>query len=192
MIDTFYLHLEFINKKCEWSINLPFLCTRCGACCLLDDFLTAGEINAKLEDQPEVHAKIKALFEELGTMWAADEAKYDDYIAQTPCPFLVNNTCAIYEIRPDGCRLFPKTLFGMETQDCSPLARFRKQRATLIKGRAHKETYHFTGSTKNDETITTAKFSEKQYQGCITKLRQAGMTENELNLFNYFNIKNKK
>ena len=63
-------------------------------------FLTAGEVTAKPDEHPEVHAKVKALFEELGKMWEADEAKYDEYVAHTPCPFLVNNTCAIYEVRP--------------------------------------------------------------------------------------------
>ena len=84
MVETFYLHLEFKNKKGGWSINLPFLCSKCGVCCTLDDFLTAGEITAKPEEHPEVHAKIKALFEVLGKMWEEDEAKYDQYIHAKP------------------------------------------------------------------------------------------------------------
>ena len=192
MIETFYLHLEFENKKGDWSVNLPFLCTKCGACCLLEDFLCAGEINVKAEELPEVRAKIKALFEELGKMWEADPAKCDDYCAHTPCPFLFNNGCTIYEIRPIGCRLFPKTTFGMQSQDCQPLGRFKKQHNALTKGRAHKETYHFTVSHNIDQTIINAKFTEEQYQGCIAKLRQTGITEDELILFNYFNAKTKK
>ena len=132
IIDTFYLHLEFANKKCKWSINLPFLCTKCGVCCLLEDFLTAGEITDTLEQHPDVHAKNKELFEELGRRWETDHAKYDQYIASTPCPFLTNNTCSIYDIRPVGCRLFPNTAFGMLTKDCPALTRFKKLRAALI------------------------------------------------------------
>ena len=192
MIETFYLHLQFSNKKSKWSINLPFLCTKCGVCCLLEDFLNAGEISAKPEEQPEVHRKIKTLFEEIGKMWEADETKYDDFIAHAPCPFLVSNFCSIYEIRPVGCRLFPKTAFGMQTQDCPPLIRFKKQRSALIKGRCHKESYLFIGSVKSDEAIKPAKFTEIQYQTCTYRLRQAGITEDELNLFNDFNTKNKK
>jgi Fe-S-cluster containining protein len=195
VIDTFYLHLEFSGKSGGWSINLPFLCTKCGACCTLEDFLTAGEINGKPDEYPEVHAKIKALFEELGKMWEANEAKYDDYTVQTPCPFLINNACSIYEIRPDGCRLFPKTAFGMQTQNCPPLTRFKKQRNALKKGKNHKETYHFIGtipgSTKSDESIKLTKFSEKQYRVCVAKLHQVGMTDEELAFFNYFNEKKK-
>ena len=191
MVDTFYLHLEFTGKNGDWSINLPFLCNKCGVCCTLDDFLTAGEISGKHEEHPEVHAKMKALSEELGRMFEEDEEKYDDYIMHTPCPFLVDNACSIYEIRPDGCRLFPKTAFGMLTQDCEPLTRFKQMRAALKKGRANKETYHFTGAsqdtTASTEPIKPTKFTQKQYQTCITKLRQASITDDELALFNYFN-----
>ena len=128
-------------------------------------------------------------------MWEADEAKYDNYIMHTPCQFLVNNACSIYEIRPDGCRLFPKTVFGMLTEDCEPLTRFKKIRAALKKGRLNTETYHFTGesqgTTERTEPIKPAKFTEKQYQTCITKLRQTGITDDELALFNYFNEQKK-
>ena len=184
MVDTFYLHLEFKAKEGDWSINLPFLCNKCGVCCTLDDFLTAGEIGGKPEEHPKVDAKMQALKEELGKMFEADETKYDEYIMHTPCPFKVNNSCSIYEIRPDGCRLFPKTAFGMQTQDCEPLNRFKKQRVALKKGRASKETYHFTDAT---QPLKPAKFTEKQYQNCIAKLRGAGITDEELALFNYFN-----
>ena len=191
MIDTFYLHLEFTNKSSGWSINLPFLCTKCGVCCTLDDFLTAGEINGDAEEYPEAHAKMKALSEELGKIWEANEAKYEAYVMLKPCPFLVNKVCSIYEIRPDGCRLFPKTAFGMQTQDCEALTRFKKQRIALRKGKTAKETYQFN-KTPSDDAITPSKFTEKQYQSCIAQLRQAGVTYDELTLFNYFNGKKKK
>jgi Fe-S-cluster containining protein len=195
MVDTFYLHFEFMGKKGGWSINLPFLCSKCGVCCTLEDFLTAGEINAKPQERPEVHAKMKALSEELGKMWEADEAKYDEYTMHTPCPFLAEKACSIYEIRPDGCRLFPKTAFGMLTEDCPALNRFKRMRTALKKGKTNKETYHFTGKTmgsaKCDEPIKPAKFTQKQYQTCIIKLREAGMTDDELALFNYFNSQKK-
>lgn len=190
MIDTFYLHLDFTNKKGRWSLNLPFLCNKCGVCCILEDFLTAGEITAKPKELPQVYAKNKALFDELGKMWKASEAKYETYIAHTPCPFLINNDCSIYEVRPVGCRLFPNTKFGILTEDCMPLNRFKKQRLALKKGKTAKETYHFTGSS--DEFITSPKFTEKQYLASITKLRKAGITDEELNLFNDFNGKIKK
>ena len=186
MVDTFYLHMEFKNKAGGWSVNLPFLCSKCGVCCTLDDFLTAGEINVKPNEHLEVHAKMNVLSEELGRMFETDEAEYDNYITHTPCPFLVDKFCSIYEIRPDGCRLFPNTLFGMLTQDCEALDRFKKHRVALKKGRTAKETYHFT-----DATIKPTKYTEKQLQAFIIKLCQEGITEEELALFKSLNGQNK-
>jgi Fe-S-cluster containining protein len=192
MACTLYLHIEFASKT-PWSINLPFQCTKCGNCCKLEDFLSAGKLNAKPEEHLEVHAKVKALFEELGTMWAADEAKYDQYVMTNPCPFLTDKTCAIYEIRPDGCKLFPNTTFGMQSTDCQPLNRFKKMRAALKKGRLTKETYYFTEETSGTaKPVTPARFTEKQYHICIARLRKAGIIKEELSFFSWFNEQNKK
>jgi len=189
MTDTFYLHLEFLGKYGGWSVDLPFLCSKCGVCCTFDDFLTAGEINSKPPKHPEIHAKLKVLFEELGMIFEEDEAKYDWYITHHACPFLVENSCSIYEIRPEGCRQFPNTTFGMLTQDCDALNRFKRQRIALRKGRKAKETYHFTSQAQ--EIFTPALLTEKQYQICITKLCQAGITGEELALFKIFNRQKK-
>jgi Fe-S-cluster containining protein len=189
MVDTFYLHLEFADKYGGWSLDLPFLCSKCGVCCTLDDFLTAGEITSKLQDHPEVQAKLKGLFDFLGVIFEEDEAKYDQYITHNSCPFKVEKTCSIYEIRPEGCKQFPNTKFGMQTQDCEALNRFKRQRTALRKGRKTKETYHFT--SKDKKIIKPAKLNEKQYQICITKLCQAGITNEELALFKSFNKQNK-
>jgi Fe-S-cluster containining protein len=183
MVDTFYVHLEFRAKSGKWSINLPFLCNRCGVCCTLDDFLTAGKVKINPFENPKLHAKLLDLYDELGKRWEADEAKYDSFIVNTPCPFLVNNTCSIYEVRPEGCRQYPNTLFGMQTKDCEPLNRFKKQLAALKRGRTAKETYYFS------ETIKLVMFSEEQFQKCLTKLRKAGITDGELALFCAFNAR---
>lgn len=194
MFETFYLHLEYTNKKGSWSINLPFLCNKCGICCTLEDFLIAGEINAKPEEYPQVHEKVRVLFDALGRIFEEGESKYDKYIMQNPCPFLIDKSCSIYEIRPDGCKLYPKTAFGMHSQDCESLNRFKKMRAALKKGQTSSETYYFTckapNSAKYRESVKLSKFTEKQYKTCINKLRKAGMTDDELALFNFFNSPN--
>jgi hypothetical protein len=68
-------------------------------------------------------------------------------------------------------------------------------RAALKKGRTAKESYHFAGKTsgtaERNEPIKPSKYTEKQIQTCITKLRQAGMTNDEITLFNNFNEQNK-
>ena len=190
MVETFYLHLEF-KAKTAWSINLPFLCTKCGKCCTLDDFLTAGKVGGTPQEHPETHVKAKAVYEELGAMWAANETNYDQYITHTQCLFLQNNSCSIYEVRPEGCRQFPNTTFGMQSQDCPALTRFKKMCSALKKGRITKEKFYFvgkaTGLTECGEPIKPATFTEKQYQTCLARLHKSGITEEELILFNCFN-----
>ncbi len=187
MVETFYVHLEFTGKngKASWSINLPFLCVKCGVCCTLENFLTAGKINDPKNTCPEAHSKFKALTEELGKLFEQDETKYDQHIINNPCPYLQNNACTIYEIRPDGCRLYPHTKFGMDSLDCEPLTRFKKQKSTLKKGRHCKEIYCRTGTGQSGhaEPIKSAKHTEKQYKACIAKLHQVSVTDDELTLF---------
>ncbi len=184
MVETCYAHLAFKSKSGEWSINLPFLCTKCGVCCTLDDFLTAGKVKINPLENPQLNARLKELYDDLGKRWEADEAKYDRFITQTPCPFLTDKTCSIYEVRPEGCRQFPNTPFGMQTQECEALTSFKKQCASLCRGRTAKKSYHFTS-----EPTKHSKLSEKQYQKCVTKLYKAGITEEELALFKTLNNK---
>ncbi len=181
MIETVYAHLEFKAKNGKWSINLPFLCNKCGVCCTLDDFLIAGKIKTEPKN-PDAQAKADALYEELGTLWEADPEKYEHRITHTPCPFLSGNTCSIYEIRPDGCRQYPNTLFGMQTIDCEPLNRFKTQLAALKKGKATEKTLHFT-----TQPIRQAQFTARQYRNCVATLQKAGITKEELTLFYQIN-----
>jgi Fe-S-cluster containining protein len=190
MIETFYVHLKF-PAKVPWSVNLPFVCSKCGVCCTLEGFLTAGKITAAPDQHAGVHAQIRVLFDQLGKLWEEDETKYDQYIQHTPCPFKINNTCAIYEIRPLGCRMFPKTMFGMQSTDCPALIRFKKQRTVLVRGRRYTETYHRTvslGQTAS-EPLKTVHLSETQYQNCLAKLRTTGTTDADLAVFGWFNQK---
>jgi len=182
MLESFYVHLEFPSKVGSWSINLPFLCTKCGVCCSLDDFLTAGEIRGSLDIDREVYAKFKALTEELGELFKKDEDEYEYYVTHVRCPFQMGNLCSIYAIRPEGCRQFPNTPFGMLSEDCKALDRFKKQLLSLKRGRVFKETGHFTS-----DLIVPTVFSKKQYVACLDKLRRVGLTEEELAFFNALN-----
>jgi len=175
MTATFYAHIEF-KAPSNWSVNLAFLCSKCGVCCTLDDFLTAGPL--KTNPQNPQRLKAQTLYEELGKRWETNPAKYDHYITHTPCPFLVDQICSIYEIRPKGCRQFPNTPFGMQTQDCQALNRFKKQLQTLKKGQTTKVTYHFI-----EQTLIPIQLTEKQYQHCIVNLQKTDITQDELTLF---------
>jgi Fe-S-cluster containining protein len=182
MMETVYVHMQFLSRTGVWSINLPFVCTKCGVCCTLDDFLTAGQVKAKREEIPEIDAKLREIYDYLETLLEGGEEKYDQYVTSTRCPFQTEKLCTIYAIRPDGCRQFPNTPFGMLSEDCEALDRFKKQIATLSRGRAVKKAFYFT-----KDPIKPSKLTEKQYQICVAKLRQVGVTEEELKLMDTLN-----
>ncbi|WP_343378011.1 YkgJ family cysteine cluster protein [Candidatus Bathycorpusculum sp.] len=182
MLETFYVHLVFQNRVGSWSVNLPFLCDMCGVCCSLEDFLTAGKIHGSSDVDCDVYAKFDALKEELGVLFERGEEEYERYVAGVKCPFQRGNVCSIYSIRPDGCRQFPNTPFGMLSEDCAALDRFKKQRLALKRGFVVKETGHFTV-----DSLLSVKFSDVQYTRCVEKLCKVGVTEQELRLFNMLN-----
>lgn len=184
MVETFYVHIKFKTKKDSWSINLPFLCSKCSKCCTLDDFLTAGEIKIKSGENLEITKKVQELYNKLSKIWEADEDQYDNYITHTACPFLQNKSCTIYEYRPGGCRQFPNTPFGFQTKDCEALNRFKKQFFALKKGRCVKVKYYFMNT---QESFKIAKITAQQYQNCMIKLRKAGITMDEYSLFQVVN-----
>jgi Fe-S-cluster containining protein len=182
MPETVYLHLAFKTKSGESSINLPFVCDKCGICCKIDDFLTAGPAKVNATENLQLYRQLQDIYEEMGRHWETDPEEYDQYITHTPCPFLKDKMCSIYPYRPDGCRQFPNTPFGMLSTDCTALDRFKKQQAALCRGRIIKKALHFT-----DKPIKNSKLTEKQYQACITKLKKAGITKDESALFAEFN-----
>jgi Fe-S-cluster containining protein len=161
---------------------LPFLCNKCGICCTLEDFLNAGEIQGSPESDSGVYAKFKALTVELGRLFERDEKLYEQHIAGARCPFQKGSICSIYAIRPKGCSQFPNTPFGMLSEDCKALDRFKKQKSILKRGRAVEETGYFT-----EDIIVPVSFSKKQYDACMDKLLKAGITEEERLLFNRLN-----
>lgn len=187
MDETVYLHLTFKNRSDKWSINLPFLCTKCGICCKLDDFLTAGPVKATAEEQPQIHAKLQALYDELAVLLEKGEEEYDRCVMHTACPFLRDKLCSIYPIRPEGCRRFPDTAFAMLSEDCEALTRFKKQRNALKQGK--KEEENFCSST---QPIKSANLSTRQFNKYIAKLRRVGITEEELALFKALNADQKE
>lgn len=182
MVETTYLHIQFKNKNGGWSVNLPFVCDKCGVCCKIDDFLTAGPAKVSATENPQLYHQLQSIYEEMGKRWETNPEEYDQYITHTPCRFLKDKKCSIYPYRPDGCRQFPNTPFGLLSEDCAALDRFKKQQAALCRGRAAKKTFHFT-----DKPIKNSELTEKQYQTCITKLQRAGITKDELTFFAQFN-----
>jgi len=182
MNETAYLHIKFKDKSGEWSINLPFVCDKCGVCCKLDDFLTAGPAKVTPQSNPQLHRRITTIYEEMGKRWKANAEEYDHYITHTPCPFLEDKMCSIYQNRPEGCRQFPNTPFGMLSQDCAALERFKAQSAALCRGRRADKSFNFT-----EDGVLKSQFTEKQYKKCLDQLNKAGITKEELALFAQLN-----
>jgi Fe-S-cluster containining protein len=181
-VETYYVHLKFQAKTGSWSVNLPFVCDKCGVCCTLEDFLVAGEIQGSPEVNSKVYAEFKNLTVELGKLFEQDEKLYEQHIANSMCPFQIGSVCSIYAIRPKGCSQFPNTVFGMLSKDCRALDRFKKQKSALKKGRIVKEVGHFTV-----DKIKSVAFSKRQYDACVGKLLKVGITEEEMALFNVLN-----
>ena len=99
-----------------------FTCQRCGRCCekiglpydpsrvsMMAEFLKIPE--------EELITRYYGLLLPEGTSWISDDRK------RTPCPFLeregAGSRCAIYPVRPEGCRAFPvETRLGTGGVDC--------------------------------------------------------------------------
>jgi len=81
----------------------------------------------------------------------------------------------------------------MQSRDCEALDRFKKQCIALKRGRNTTITFHFTDpkfdSSTASKTVKPAVYTDKQYQICIVKLHNAGITADELVLFNSINGK---
>ena len=79
-----------------------FECLRCGKCCSgatgqKGIVLSPSEIDRIAEGLGMSVGKVKRLVRKEGGL----------RILHTPCPFLGDGECTIYEHRPDGCRGFP-------------------------------------------------------------------------------------
>lgn len=188
-IDTFYYHYKIGFPK-AWSVNLPFLCVRCGNCCTLDCVLGAGPFlvgNPSKEQIKELDKKLNQYIEEYDRIVREDKGKLNAYLINTKCPFFrPDNSCEIYAYRPLGCQLFPKTDFGMDSEEgfCESLDRFKSLRKALLnRHREHIDNCFFIVK----DGIKPVKMTKKQYDTCVTKLIKAGMTHDELVLFSQLN-----
>jgi len=103
----------------RWKL---FQCQRCGKCCdeigLPYDGQRLHEIASFLNlTNDEVIEKYYGRFTKDRKHWISEDRK------RTPCPFITTNgnrrACAIYLVRPHGCRCYPfETDFGCQGVDC--------------------------------------------------------------------------
>ena len=153
-------------------------------------FLDCRRNHRQTQEHLEVHAKVKALFEALGKMWEADEAKYDQYIQHNSMP--VSGRQVLLYLRNSTRRL--PTLPQNHIWHANPRLRTPQQiqKATQRpKKRQNRQRNLPLYRNANQEPLKPSKFTEKQCQTCLTKLRQAGITDDELALFKQINGENK-
>lgn len=103
----------------RWDL---FQCQRCGKCCteigLPYDPKSIFEIAKFLNlEVGQVIDKYYGRIIEYGKSWESDDHK------RRPCPFISGDSdrklCAIYSVRPSGCRLYPfDTDLGRADVDC--------------------------------------------------------------------------
>ena len=107
----------------EWSTRFSFVCTKnCAACCTQNVTMTAveGEVIHRLIRE---NGREGWLAEKLQAKWATVRPRMttNDFAGaclqgadvhpeecgnMSPCPFLENGCCQIYEVRPFSCRCF--------------------------------------------------------------------------------------
>jgi Fe-S-cluster containining protein len=108
-----YERLKIHTKQGSVTINIPFVCQKCGKCC--------REIGFPIGWQSfrEIARFLKIPMEELLVYIKLNELK--------PCPFLKNDLCSIYPVRPGGCKLFPLLVeFKDQGIGCPGLKRIRE------------------------------------------------------------------
>ncbi len=110
----------------DWAQNISFACKKgCDTCCTQN--VTITEVEASLILNKIIAEKKEVWFAEklqIPTNISAPAVTTNEYAAACfnskeidvdtntnfePCPFLENNTCTIYEVRPFACRCFAST-----------------------------------------------------------------------------------
>ena len=99
-----------------------FKCQQCGKCC--EEIGLAYDPYSLKEIANYLKISINELIETYYGKFTTDGKYFEpDDNKRTPCPFLKSEEsmkfCAIYPVRPEGCRLYPlETDFGRDGVDC--------------------------------------------------------------------------
>ncbi|MFC2000514.1 YkgJ family cysteine cluster protein [Chloroflexota bacterium] len=108
--------LQLCYRRGDWDILIPFHCHRCGRCCQVIGFPLERETVLKTAEG------LGMSLEDFLTRYVGDIDGTTLVISRpkAPCHFLSDdNTCAIYDVRPNGCRSYPLTTTGGKCEvDC--------------------------------------------------------------------------
>ena len=87
-----------LNKEVSGKID----CQSCGHCCRVMHPILNKEDTKRLASHLSIASE---MFEREYLM--KDEEEEGPTFRATPCPFLSENTCSVYTVRPEDCRSFP-------------------------------------------------------------------------------------
>ena len=94
--------LDSIVHRLNKEISSKIDCTKCANCCkAIQPTFTQKDIS-KIANHFDVTPS------QFIEQYLAPDVFGDDFsLKESPCPFLINNTCSIYNERPDSCRSYP-------------------------------------------------------------------------------------
>lgn len=92
------VHVQKIYKELNPKID----CTKCANCCKAMSVEVKSQDSKRLADHLEMDRK-----EFLNEYIKEDKKERTTVFSTSPCRFLENNLCTVYEIRPECCSEFP-------------------------------------------------------------------------------------
>jgi uncharacterized protein len=93
--------LDSVVKETTDSVWSRIDCTRCAHCCRTLQVVVDNEDAARLARRLGIGTA------EFNKLYVKVDEFNERYLAATPCPFLKENLCSVYEDRPKACRDFP-------------------------------------------------------------------------------------
>lgn len=91
-----------LARELDRSVWAEIDCTRCAHCC------KTMTPTYKHQDIKRIAAHLNMNPKDFVSQWLEKEAEGGEWVnRQQPCPFLQDNRCSIYEVRPADCAAFP-------------------------------------------------------------------------------------
>ncbi len=166
------LRLSFTDLR----VFIPLVCKRCGECCrkvgvhpgAIDIFAAAEYLGISAKELVETY---------IGKVISCDKKriKYEASIRH-PCPFLKENKCLIYPVRPGVCKAFPVETDGRDRGiGCPAMREVRRAWRALGEGSVE----FFDGKV--------CLIPPKKWDKILAKYRRSHPSKEALELFIRFN-----
>ena len=181
------LYKSFIisDLKEPYSVNIPFVCQKCGRCCQYgyQARRLPSEALRHLGYEDSEVGRRKFIQDYLGEI--DDE---DNFTPYKPCGLLKDNQCIIYPFRPDGCRHYPLlTDFGVDRDrftgkpKCPAYLRLEEIERMLL--RSYKRYAGWNMAYPDEEIRLKHATSDAQWRRVLKKFLSMKPSKRELELF---------